>query len=125
MSIEGLVRNVLLVACDKVFPDLAAFGTDAPYLVWNQLGGKALYYLDNSPADRRNAVIQVAAWAKTRLEANALIRAAESALCAPGGTNSLDPNSLIASALGDLMATHDPETNLYGATQRFTINPKR
>jgi hypothetical protein len=113
MSMEVALVAVLKVACAQTYPDVAPPGTVAPYLTWQGVGGRSIYYTDATPADKRNTLMQVRAWASTRLEALTLAHQVEDLLCAS--------SDLTVIPQGEPVSVHEPETNLYGSMQRFSI----
>lgn len=117
MSLETELFDLLKVHCPRVFPDVAPAGTARPYVTWQGLGGRSLRFLDNTAGDKRNTLMQISVWSTTRTEANALIRAIEDAICASGG--------LIATPEGEPLSTYEPDTQLYGSIQRFSIYSNR
>lgn len=117
MSFESQLFGVLQAACPRVFPDVAPLGTLTPYVTWQQLGGESLRFLDNTAADRRNVLLQINSWSKTRAEATALIRQIEDALCASA--------LFIAKPEGEALSTYEADTALYGCIQRFSIYASR
>ena len=88
-------------------------GTPRPYVTWQALGGEVARFLDNSAADKRNTLMQINAWATTRMQATTLIRAIEDALA--------DSPHFVARPQGEALSTHEPATGLYGSIQRFSI----
>ena len=115
MTFEEQLFTVLQAACPRVFPDVAPLGTVTPYLTWQQLGGESLRFVDNTAADKRNILLQVSCWSKTRTEATDLIRQIEDALCASV--------LFIASPEGEALSLlEDP---LRGCIQRFSIYATR
>lgn len=117
MSFESQLFAVLQAACPRVFPDVAPLGTATPYLTWQALGGASLRFLDNTASDKRNVLLQINSWSKTRAEATALIRQIEDALCASA--------LFIASPEGEALSTYESDTLLYGSIQRFSIYASR
>lgn len=113
MSLEADIFTTLQAQCPRVFPDVAPFDTERPYVTWQQVGGDPLSYVENTVPAERNAHIQVNAWADTRLQANALMLQIEAALMAS--------TTLQARPLGALIAAHDGDTDLRGAIQDFSI----
>lgn len=103
-ALKGLVSN-------RCYPDVAPAGVARPYIVWQQVGGAAINFLEASVVGKRNARIQVACWADSRQIVATLARGAEDALLA----SALNPT-----VVGAMTATHEPETNLYGALQDFS-----
>jgi hypothetical protein len=114
MSEESLINTALkdLVA-GRVYPDVALAGAAAPYITYQDVGGQALGFLDGSMPALQNARVQLAVWAKTRIEAKAVLFAASAALRASAG--------LQASALGAPTTDFDPETGLRCARQDFNV----
>lgn len=113
MSMETDLTDILLSICPDTFPDVAPLGTAAPYVTWQILGGSAPYYLDNTPADKRNPYLQVSVWGKSRREVFTLIRQVEAALaCA---------TTFTATPEGEPMSTYESDTKLSGAIQRFDV----
>lgn len=113
MSLESDLPALLRTICPRVHPDVAPAGAARPFMVWQGLGGESLRFLDNTAPDKRNTYMQVSVYSTTRLEALALIRAAEAALCASP--------AFIAKPQSEPMATYEQDTALYGAIQRFSI----
>lgn len=114
MSIDVQVFAVLSpLVGDRVYPDVAPEGTARPYLTYQQVGGRSLNYLGGSIPGKRNARIQVNAWADTRLAASELSEQAEDALrLAPG---------LQAEVLGARVSIFEEDTKLRGARQDFSV----
>lgn len=106
-ALKGLVSN-------RVFPDVAPFGTVAPYITFQQIGGSAENFLESVFVGKRNARIQVNVWTTTRLATNALARSVETTLIAN--------TAIRATVLGAFTATHEPDLNppLYGTHQDFS-----
>lgn len=113
MSMESDLTALLKTICPRAYPDVAPAGVVKPFIAWQALGGESLRFLDNTAPDKRNTYMQVSVYSATRLEALALIRAAEAALCASP--------AFIAKPQSEPMATYEQDTALYGAIQRFSI----
>jgi hypothetical protein len=113
MSLETSLHTLLFAQCPRVFPDVAPYDTARPYITWQQVGGDPLSYVDDTVPDRRNSLIQVNAWADTRLQANDLMLQIESAL--------ITSTSFQARPAGALIAAHDQDTDRRGAMQDFSI----
>ena len=110
MSLESSLQATLAAICPRTYPDFAPANTAAPYLTWQQIGGKSQCHLSNTVPGQRNARMQINAWAATRAEANALMLQVEAAMITTG-----------ARPTGALLATADEDLNLRGAIQDFTI----
>jgi hypothetical protein len=113
MSLEANVFDALkALVGNRVYPDVAPAGTDTPFIVYQQVGGEAINFLEAGMPGVRNARMQISCWAQSRLAASALARAAEEAIVA---------GNLKAFAIGALTAVHEPDTGLYGTHQDFSI----
>lgn len=113
MSMESDLSALLLTVCPRVFPDVAPNGTDYPFVVWHQLGGEALRFGDNTAPDKRNALVQVNVWSKTRLEALNMIRQIEDAIC--------DSTAWQARPEGEAVSLYEQDADIRGCLQRFDI----
>lgn len=113
MSMESDLVTLLKTICPRVYPDVAPAGVTRPFIAWQVLGGESLRYVDNTAPDKRNTYLQVSVYSATRLEALALIRQVEDALCA-STLFAVDPH-------GEPMSTYEDDTKLYGAQQRYSI----
>lgn len=96
----------------RVFPDVAPEGTELPYCLYEQIGGKPLNFLTPDVPDKKNALIQVSVWSKTRAEAMMLIRSIEDTLI-------LEP--FFAEVASGPRSAFDQETSERGAMQDFSI----
>lgn len=110
---ESTLHALLSGICARTYPDVAPANSLRPYVVWQQIGGESLRYTDNTPMDKRLPLVQVSVWSETRLESLGLIRQIEDALCA-----SVD---FTAAPQGEPISQYEPDTSLYGNTQRFDI----
>jgi len=104
-ALGGLVGN-------RVYPDTAEQGTGLPFIVYQQVGGTPLDFLEGVP-DKRNGRFQVEVWAERRTQASGLIREVEDIV-------RTDP-VLRATTLSGALATYDEVLNWYGAQQDFSI----
>lgn len=109
--LETSLRQVLASVVPHVYPD-AAPAPHPPYVVYQQVGGQVINPLADLP-DLYNARVQVAVWAGTRMEASAASRRIEEAM--------RKATVFQAQPLGALATDHDPETDLYGARQDFSV----
>lgn len=117
MSMETDLIALLKTLCPTVWEIVAPAETVAPYVTWQGLGGQAWRNLDNSASNKRNTLMQISAWSKSRTEAKAIIRAIEDALCAS--------TAFTATPEGEPLYSFDENTFLFGAFQRFSINATR
>lgn len=95
------------------YPDVAPEGSALPRIVFQQAGGPAVNYTEDTPADEDIARIQVACWAETRMQASALSKQVERTLIQAAGMQ--------ARPIGARVSVHEPENNLYGARQDFSV----
>lgn len=70
-------------------------------------------YADNEPMDKRYPLVQINAWADTRIQSLSIIRQIEDALCASV--------VFIAFPQGEPASIYEDDTKLYGSIQRFTL----
>jgi len=113
MSLQSSFVAVLQSVCPRVFPDVAPFDTQRPYITWQQVGGDEPSYTENALPNTENALIQVNIWSDTRLEAINTAKAAKAALTLT--------NTLQARATGAFVATCDEDLKRYGTRQDFTV----
>ena len=113
MSMEANLQALLLTLCPRVRADVAEEGTQAPYVVWQGLGGESINALDNSAPGTRNTLMQISVWAKSRMEASTLSRAIEAAL--------RGASAFTATPMGEPHSIYELGTKLYGSIQRFSI----
>ncbi len=48
MTLEAALAAVLETVCPRVFPDFAPTSTARPYITYQQIGGEAPVYVDNT-----------------------------------------------------------------------------
>ena len=110
---ESTLTTLLKAICPRVYPDVASAGTVAPYITWQSIGGESLRYGDNTAPDKRRTLMQINAWATTRLEAITMIRQVEDAICASSAWQ--------ATPQGEAVSDYESDTSLYGSLQTFDI----
>lgn len=114
MSVDVQIFAALSpLAGGRVFPDVAPEGTARPYLTYQQVGGDALNFMEGTMPGKRNARIQINAWADTRLAASELSEQAEDALRLVLG--------LQAEVLGARVSIFEEDIKLRGARQDFSV----
>ena len=113
MSMESDLQTLLLTKCARTYPDVAPSGAAKPWVTWQALGGESLGYLDNTAADKRYTLMQINAWATTRLAALNLIRDIETAMRAS--------SAFTAMPQGEAVSLYESDTLLYGCVQRYEI----
>jgi len=97
----------------RLFPDVAPFDTARPYIIWQQIGGQAPTFLENTVPSKRNASVQISAWADTRAEANGTALTIEATLT--------QATTVQARPQAAMVAEHEPDLLRYGARQDFSI----
>ena len=113
MSLETDLYALLSGVCPRVYPDYAPNDPTYPYIIWQQVGGRTLWTISNTVPDKRHAMMQIDVWSKTRLEANTISLAVESAM--------IQSSAFIARPTSALIATEDDAGELRGASQDFSI----
>ena len=117
MSLETDLHTLLSGICPRVFPDVADEGATRPFVTWQGLTGYVLRDISNTPADKRNTIMQINVWANTRLEAVTMIRQIEDAM--------YQSSSFVAYPETEPLSSYDPDPPTYGSIQRFTIISSR
>lgn len=114
MSIESQIFDALkgLVA-NRVYPDFAPEAVARPYIVYQQVGGEAVNFLDPTAPSKKNGRWQISVWATSREQAATLARQIEDLLRLTV--------ALQATVLGAPIASYDPDTKLKGTHQDFSF----
>lgn len=114
MTIETDIFDAIkTLAANRVYPDAAPELVARPYVVYQQVGGKPVNFLDPTVPSKKNGNFQISVWADTRMAAAALSRQIEDAL-------RVVP-ALQATVLTAPVAIYEPETKLHGTHQRFSF----
>jgi hypothetical protein len=114
MTIEAKIYSALSpLVGGRVFPDVAPLTTVRPYIVYNQVGGEVLSYLENTVPTKQNGRFQLNVWADTRATCAAVMLQVETALV----TSTTMQARPISAPVGDF----DNDMDLFGAMQDFTI----
>jgi hypothetical protein len=113
MSLESDIFDTLKsLVSNRVYPDVAPLDPTAPYIVWQQVGGEAINFMEVAQVGKRNARIQVACWATTRVAASNMARSVE---------NAMVQSTMNPFVVGAFTAVYEDETKLYGTRQDFSI----
>lgn len=113
MSLEAQLVAVLgPLVSGRVYPDTPPDAPTFPCIVYQQVGGQAVEYLEGKVADQDHARVQVVVWAKTRLQASQIARQARVALV---------EGSLKATTYGAPVSLYEEALKLYGARTDFSI----
>lgn len=114
MSLETAIFDALKgLVGDRVYPDVAPEKAARPYITYQQVGGVGVNFLDPTVPSKKNARIQINTWADTRAAAGALSRQVEDTLRATA--------ALQISVLSAAVALYEPETQLRGTRQDFSV----
>jgi hypothetical protein len=113
VSFEGDFRAVLLsLAGGRVYPDVPPDTQQYPLLTYQQIGGRALWFLGKTMPDHKHARIQLNVWSKTRQEANDIARQAEALIIT---------SAFVSEPIGAITALYESALKLYGTRQDFGI----
>lgn len=114
MSIEASLYTLLgSLVGGRCWPDVMPDGnTTFPFIVYQQVGGVAMEYMDQTLLDKDHARIQVLVWSKTRLEASSIARSAREALLG---------SSLAVETYGAPVSEYDEALKLYGSRTDYGI----
>jgi hypothetical protein len=113
MTVESQIYNALkgLVTGQHVYaitiPDTVTART---YITYQQVGGDAVNFLDSAKPGKKNARFQVNVWAPTAHQAAALSRLTEDAM-----------RTINSFVLGAPVSTSEPDLNIFGTRQDFSI----
>lgn len=113
MTLEQKLTALLRQVCPRTYCDFAPTATQRPYVTYQQIGGEAVEFIDNTVPSMENAHVQVNVWAGSRLEAKTLIKQIEAALILATG--------LQARPLGAAASDYDADVPVYGSRQDFSI----
>lgn len=105
-TLRGLVGN-------RCFPDFAPVKTQRPYITYQQIGGNALNFVDNSLPSKKHGMFQVNVWADTRASASLIALQVESAMATA--------TSFQSSAMNAPIGDFDADIPVYGSRQDFSV----
>lgn len=116
MSAEASLHALLTgLVSGRVYPDVAPSGAPLPRIVYQQVGGESLTFLEGSLPDKENGRMQIACWASTRLAAINLAKQVEAAIVASTAFQAKPIGARVA------VVETDIEPYLYGCRQDFSI----
>jgi hypothetical protein len=116
--IEKTLNDVVAPFLDgRFFPGGAEYDTPRPYGYYNQIGGKAVTFIDNAEPSQRNAVMQINIWADTAAQASLLMQQIGAALRACP--------EMVARPFSEFLTRTETDLGLYGAQQDFTCWKKK
>lgn len=110
---EAILEATLKDLCPRTFVSVAPSGTQTPFVVWQQTGGKDVSYMDSNAQAKRQARVQISVWALTPMQAATLRDQIEAALrplqgitCTPSAAHYM---------------AYEPDTKLHGVQQVWEI----
>lgn len=113
MSFEGDFRALIASLVDgRAYPDVPPDVPVYPFITYQQVGGQAGWFLDQSMPDKKHARMQVNVWAATRVQANTIGRQVEAAISA---------GTMQATPIGALQAEYESDLKKYGTRQDFGV----
>lgn len=114
MTVEAdLFAALSPLVAGRVYPDVAPNSAAMPYLVYQQVGGDTVSFLERSMPSKKNGYFQATVWATTRAEVSALALQIESAL--------VTSTAFQAEAKQGPVSAYTDESNTYGSHQQFSI----
>lgn len=123
MTVEADLFNTLkpLVGADvisgvsraRVFPDIAPADAGKPFIVYQQIGGRSVSFLERGLPSKKHGRFQVCVWSATRAEAAAIGLQIENTM--------LTTTAFQVEAIGSPAADYDVDTTLRGSRQDFGI----
>jgi hypothetical protein len=106
MSLEATMQAALGSLCSgRVYPDRPPDVPTLPFIVYQEIGGQSVEFMEGTLGAKDYARVQVVVWSKTRLEASSIARQAQ-ALMVEGATK--------ASTLTKGVALYDQATKYRG-----------
>ncbi|KAB7769361.1 tail completion protein gp17 [Xanthomonas maliensis] len=113
MSFESDFRALLTdLVGTRVYPDVPPDSPVYPLITYQQVGGRAQWFQDQTRPDKAHARIQVNVWADSRAQANALARQVDARIAA---------SSFAAEPYGAFEADYSAEIKKYGTRQDFGL----
>lgn len=113
MGIEVTLKVLLGPLVDgRVYPDVIPDNPQFPLIVYQQVGGLAGEYADQSLPDHEHARVQVVTWSQTRLEASSLARQSRAAILA---------GARPAQTYGAPVSQHEGALKLYGSRTDYGL----
>lgn len=114
MTVESIIFDTLKgLVSNRVYPDVAPLEAAMPFIVYQQVGGEAINFMDPTVPSKKNGRWQFAVWSESRATTAALARSVEDALrVAPG---------LQTTVIGGATAIYEEETKRRGSRQDFSF----
>jgi len=116
MSAEATLVTLLTgLVGGRIYPDVAKLGAALPRIVYQQVGGENITYLEGTLPDKENGRMQISCWAGKRSDAITLAKQVEALILA-------EP-TFQAEALGARASTVETDVDpyVYGCRQDYSI----
>lgn len=114
MSTESTIFDLLkTLVGNRVYPDVAPENVTLPYITYQQIGGEALNFFDQSIPSKSNRRFQVNVWAGTRAQVVTLAKQVEDAMRVS--------TVLQTTVISAPVARYDAETKYRGSMQDFSV----
>lgn len=114
MSMEITLKTLLgALVGNRAYPDITPDNPVFPLIVYQQVGGVAQEFLEQKMMSKDHARMQIAVWAKTRLEASSIARLARVAI--------IEGGVLVASTYAAPVSLYDDTLKLYGNRTDYGI----
>lgn len=97
----------------RIYPDEATTEQPGAYMLYQQVGGDAVRFLEPVHPGLRHARVQLQVWSSSRAASDSLARQAEVLL--------VEHPTLRAYAYGAAVSSSEPDLRLYGCMQDFGI----
>ena len=118
MTTESDLFNTLKsLAANRVYPDLAPLSALRPFIVYSQVGGESLAFLNNALPDKKHGRFQIDVYADSRAGCALVALQVETAMAAATVFN--------ARAIGAPTSTYEPDVLIFGSQQDFSIYSTR
>ena len=75
-NVEEKLQALLATKC-SAYPTEATYGTEMPFLTWQQVGGEPIVYVNGKMPNYTRILVQINLWAVSDKEASRLIREIE------------------------------------------------
>ena len=114
MTTESLIYDTLkTMVGNRVYPDLAPINSQKPFMVYTQVGGESISFIDNTIPNKKHGRFQIDVYSDSRAVCAALALQVESAMV--GST------VFICKAQGAPVSTYELDVLLFGSQQDFLI----
>lgn len=113
-TVEAAIFDTLkTLVGNRVYPDLAPIGAARPFIVYGQVGGQALSFLEKALPDKKHGRFQIDVYAGSRMACAAVALQVESAMTAA--------TAFQCRALGAPVSTYEPDVIIFGSQQDFSV----